>query len=61
MLDYYIPTLIIIYPIWKIFLRAGFSPYLSLVTLVPYLGWLIAALILAFGQWPAKQGRGEGA
>lgn len=61
MLDYYLPVLILIFPIWKILQRAGFSPYMSLLTLVPYLGLLIVALVLAFAQWPVQQGRKGGA
>lgn len=55
MLDYYIPVLIVIYPLWKIFQRTGFSPLMSLLVLVPYFGLLIVALVLAFAQWPASQ------
>lgn len=38
---------------WIIFRKAGFSPVLSLLLIVPGLGWLIATAILAFAKWPS--------
>jgi hypothetical protein len=48
---------IIIIPFWFICKKAGFSPWLSLLNLVP-LGNLILLYVLAFAQWkvvPAPQ------
>ena len=51
-------ALIVIYPLWKIFAKAGLTPALSLFSFVPGLGYLIVACILAFSDWPAVgQGR----
>jgi len=44
--------LIIIYPLWRIFRRAGFYPILALLVFVPMIGPLIVAVILAFSRWP---------
>ena len=41
---------IIIIPFWFICKKAGFSPWLSLLNLVP-LGNLILIYVLAFAQW----------
>jgi hypothetical protein len=41
---------IIIIPFWFICKKAGFSPWLSLLNLVP-LGNLILVYVLAFAQW----------
>ena len=38
---------------WRILTKAGYSPWLSLLNLVPF-GALILILILAFGQWPSQ-------
>ena len=48
---------IIILPFWFILKKAGFTPWLALVNLVP-LGTLILLYVLAFAQWkvvPAPQ------
>ncbi len=47
--------LILIYPLWKIFTRAGKNPALSLFIFIPLAGWLIVTLILAFSRWPAVE------
>ena len=61
LLDYVVATLLIIIPCWKIFRRVGLSPAFSLFALIPVLGWLIAAAILAFLRWPAfEEGRSGG-
>lgn len=50
-------TALFIWFYWRIFSKAGFSGALSLLNLVPGVGPLICLLILAFGDWPAFQGR----
>lgn len=39
---------------WRIFTKAGYSGALSLLNLIPGIGPLICALILAFGRWPIE-------
>ena len=47
-----IATLVII-PAWRILRKAGFIPALSLVLIVPLLGWFCVTIVLAFVPWPA--------
>jgi hypothetical protein len=42
--------LIVLIPIWFICKKAGFSPWLSLLTLIP-LGGIILLYVLAFAEW----------
>ena len=42
-------------PFWFILKRAGFSPFLSLLNLIPGLGTLVVMAILAFAKWPAGE------
>ena len=47
-----IATLVII-PAWRILRKAGFMPALSLLLIVPLLGWFGVMIVLAFVPWPA--------
>jgi glycopeptide antibiotics resistance protein len=40
----------IIFPFWFILKKAGFSPWLSLINIIPF-GTLVLLYILAFGEW----------
>jgi hypothetical protein len=45
-------------PCWFILKKAGFSPWLSLLCLIPSLGTLVLLYVLAFSEWkvqPAPQ------
>ena len=42
-------------PLWRIMQHAGFSPWLSLLALVPVVN-VIALWLFAFGRWPAVDG-----
>ena len=53
--------LVLIYPLWRIFSRAGLAPALSLFVFVPFVGGLIVLAVLAFSRWPASEGAGESA
>ena len=48
-------ALLLIVPTWRIFVRAGFSGALSLLHLVPFVGFLVIMAILAFSDWPAGE------
>ena len=50
-------SVLLVVPLWKICARAGFPPALSLLALVPWLGFLIVAAVLGFTDWPRVQGR----
>jgi hypothetical protein len=43
-------AVIFIIPVWKICKKAGFSPWLCLLVLIPF-GGLILLYVLAFAQW----------
>lgn len=47
---------LIVVPLWRICARAGFNPAVSLLAIIPVLGFLIVAGILAFAEWPVSQG-----
>jgi hypothetical protein len=53
-------ALLLIVPTWRIFVRAGFSGALSLLHLVPFVGFLVIMAILAFSDWPAGESRTSG-
>jgi len=45
-------VLVSVVPYWQIFKKAGFSPALSLLMLVPIVG-IIVLFVVAFSDWPA--------
>ncbi len=51
-----IAFVLLVIPLWKICARAGFNPALSLLAIIPLLGLLIVAGVLAFSEWPAAKG-----
>ncbi len=55
-----VPILILVYvlmiavvmvPCWFILKKAGFSPWLSLLCLLPTLGTLVLLYVIAFAEW----------
>jgi hypothetical protein len=42
---------IVMVPCWFILKKAGFTPWLSLLCIVPSLGTLVLLYLLAFGEW----------
>jgi len=51
-------TIVGIVPFWFICKKAGLTPWLSLIFLLPF-GAVILPFIVAFTQWPATQGKQE--
>ena len=49
-----IVALILIIPYWKIFQKAGFSKWLALLMIVPFVN-LITLYCVAFIKWPALE------
>jgi hypothetical protein len=45
--------LAVLVPYWQIFKKAGFSPWLSLLIMIPFIN-LCALYYLAFARWPEK-------
>ncbi len=46
-----VSAVLFLYPLWRIFSRAGLAPAWSLLVLIPA-GAVIVPLILAFARWP---------
>jgi hypothetical protein len=44
---------IVMVPCWFILKKAGFSPWLSLLCIIPSIGTLVLLYIVAFSNWPA--------
>jgi hypothetical protein len=44
---------VIVVPFWQIFKKAGFSPWLSLLMMIPLFGWFLL-YYLAFAKWPTN-------
>jgi hypothetical protein len=51
LIGYIIVVAILMIPCWFILKKAGFSPWLSLMCIVPSLGTLVLLYVLAFAQW----------
>ena len=48
---------LVIVPLWRICGRAGFSPALSLLAIIPLLGFVIVVAVLGFAEWPSLKNR----
>jgi len=44
-------ALLFLFPVWRIFQRAGLNPAISLTVLIPYVGFLLSGIILAVSKW----------
>ena len=59
MLTFYVVVVVILMvPFWFILKKAGFSPWLALLCIIPSLGTLVLLYVLAFAEWrvvPAPQ------
>jgi hypothetical protein len=51
LIGYLVVVAILMIPCWFILKKAGFSPWLSLLCIVPSLGTLVLLYVLAFAQW----------
>ena len=47
--------IVITIPAWFICKKAGFSPWLSLLCLIPSIGYLVLLYVLAFAEWPSQK------
>jgi len=45
-------SLLVVYPIWRVFARVGVNPALSLFVFIPFIGPIVAAYIVALSAWP---------
>lgn len=48
---YLVAIAIVMVPCWFILKKAGFTPWLALLCIVPSLGTLVLLYVLAFGEW----------
>lgn len=44
-------AILLLFPAWRIYKKAGLNPATSLTVLIPWLGFFICALILATTKW----------
>lgn len=51
MFIYLIAVIIVMIPCWFILKKAGFTPWLSLLCIIPTLGTLVLLYVLAFAEW----------
>jgi len=51
LIGYLVAVVALMIPCWFICKKSGFSPWLSLLCIVPSLGTLVLLYILAFAQW----------
>ena len=51
LIGYIVVVALIMVPCWFILKKAGFSPWLALMCIVPSLGTLVLLYVLAFAQW----------
>ncbi len=64
MFFFLIAIIIVMIPCWMILKKAGFSPWLALLCILPSLGTLVLLYVLAFADWkvaPAAQNAYSGA
>jgi hypothetical protein len=59
LLTYVVGAALAIVPLWRIFGRAGLAPALSLLTLIPVVGFTVAIAVLALKRWPVLGRAGE--
>lgn len=48
-------AVLIVFPLWKIFSKAGKNPALALFVFIPFIGFLLVGLLLAFSPWPSVE------
>ncbi len=46
-------TILFVIPLWKIFQRTGLHPAMSLLSLIPLIGPVVATAVLALSEWPS--------
>ena len=59
-IEFIVYAILLLYPVWRIFERAGLNPMLSLTILIPAVGMLVSGLILALSTWKLNARPEEG-
>ncbi len=54
--EYYLSSFLMAVPIARIFMRAGFRPYWVVLLVVPDIGLILCAVLLALRKWPQVKG-----
>ena len=54
--QYYIAALLMVVPVTRILLRAGFKPYWAALLVVPDVGLILCVALLALRKWPQAKG-----
>lgn len=57
---YYVSVMLVMAPVVRIFMRAGFRPYWALMLLIPWAGYIGCAAVLALFRWPVAASQEEG-
>jgi hypothetical protein len=47
-------AIFLLFPVWRIYGKAGLNPAMSLTVLIPWIGILVCGLILVFSKWQAQ-------
>lgn len=58
LIGYFVVVALLMVPCWFILKKAGFTPWLAVLCIVPSLGTLVLLYVLAFAEWkvvPAPQ------
>lgn len=55
---YYVSVMLVMAPVVRIFMRAGFKPYWALMLLIPWAGCVGCTAILALYRWPVLGSKG---
>ena len=51
-------VLFFLYPVWRVFKRAGLHPAYSFFVILPVFGLLITGIILSASTWKVSQSKG---
>lgn len=52
---YYAAAAVLVMPVVRIFMRAGFNPAWAMLLLVPVIGYIVCAGMLALRKWPSAK------
>ena len=48
-------SLLVLYPVFIVFQRAGLNTSLAYLVMIPFVGWLIVTIILGSSDWNIRQ------
>lgn len=54
--QYYVSMALIIIPMARILIRAGFKPFWVALLAIPAIGFILCTLLLALRKWPQVKG-----